>query len=712
MAVLASAPQPAKAVECPEVPGASGEHGGIPVPLCSAPPLPLGYFLAASITSLNPSTAGPGDPVVINGSGFYADAYVVVSGKDTAGKPWSATSSSYPSTIPPGTVWTLTQMEFIVPAQAVPGSTVSVVVYKNPRTAGKPIVSSNTATLSVGPSVPLITLLLPAAGTPGSSSGIIGYDVGTASNGYVTFSQNGTSWVSGGGPSGMPQLSLNGWAPTPGGDTQINFVVPQQAKPGQNASVTVTTRVAGRTSTTNAATFTVQYPAPEISALSPSAGVQPGTTITLQGNNLGSQSVGSLAFYDNNQSWASNAGATLQITSWSDSQISFVVPSAQLQLPSTATVTVHTPGGSSNAESIALAPTPAPVATLSPLTSTTISAVPPSIIFPPDSSKWYALMNVAGVTPGLASNGASVARIELRGWIRDISPNCNAADPDWHMDVELDPQWLDTLGLSLDAITPVGSVIASVNTFPGSGANPATWRNIVSTPELHVELNGWRSSRGPVPSSDWVSDPDPVNCPQVFWAFEPLHPFGENPPLAAGDYVRLVGSLITDEPHDGQGVIGTFACQTFGICADGAEERTVELDFSHGLSSFNAANPARWVEMHPPDLVARLPAQQRANTISAVELDASNCLAFSCSTETADFDIPAPAIMPDGSVPPASAMLQAQQMIIGVSTNFRTITSGPTITAFHDHVHVHVTTQGQTGWGANGKFVAIYRVHY
>jgi hypothetical protein len=354
---------------------------------------------------------------------------------------------------------------------------------------------------------------------------------------------------------------------------------------------------------------------------------------------------------------------------------------------------------------LAPVPTPGP---LNPLTSNSISAVPPSKIFPPDSNKWYAL-NVAGTMPVEANNGVFLARIEIRGWIRAISGTCNAADPDWHLDVEPDPQWLDTLGLSLDTLFRAGSIIASFDTSTGK---PATWRNVITQPIIHVELNGWPSSRGASPSSDWVSDPDPVNCPNVFWGFEPMHPFGENPPLHPGDYVRLVGSLVTDEPHDGDGPIGTFSCQTLGICVGDAEERTVELDFAEGLSATDPSNQARWVEMHPPDLLARLPSQQQSNTVRAVELDASNCFVSPCGTQTADFDIPAPSIAPGGGAPSPSAILQVQQLIIGASTNYRTITQGPTMTAFHDHVHILVATQGQGGYGANGKFLAIYRVHY
>ena len=56
------------------------------------------------------------------------------------------------------------------------------------------------------------------------------------------------------------------------------------------------------------------------------------------------------------------------------------------------------------------------------------------------------------------------------------------------------------------------------------------------------------------------------------------------------------------------------------------------------------------------------------------------------------------------------------QEFVGPESNLSTIVegnpqrTGAAVTVFSDHIHVHVKVKGQGGWGAPGKFKAVYRV--
>jgi len=283
-------------------------------------------------------------------------------------------------------------------------------------------------------------------------------------------------------------------------------------------------------------------------------------------------------------------------------------------------------------------------------------------------------------------------------------------DPDWHYDLEPDPDWLDHLGLKLTDLVTAGNIL---NFTPV----PKTWRNIVVTePRVHVELNGWRPSdyggvASPAPDWDFQNVDDSTNCPGVSWAFNPANPLPTQGALAEGQYVRIVGSLITDEPHAGGAPghgIETFFCLEFGACGSPDLEKTAVInELMWPFAPTNLNNPMRWTEIHPPDVIAWLDTRAQTNSVQAVLLDAA------AETQTADFDIPAP-----GPASSSCAGLLCQELIIGSVTDLSTIISGnqrwtgAAITNFGDRFHIHVATKGPSPSGGPGKFGAIYRVSW
>jgi hypothetical protein len=342
----------------------------------------------------------------------------------------------------------------------------------------------------------------------------------------------------------------------------------------------------------------------------------------------------------------------------------------------------------------------------------TVSELPPSSVFPPSApgsgDKWQYLV-VRG-TQTKTVNGAAVELIELRGWLRELNTGCYHDDPDWHYEFEPDPDWLDQLGLKLTDIIRPGNIL---NIKTHATPDPQTWRNLLTVPLIHVELNGWRPSdySGVAsPAPDWgFENADPGACPGVSWAFNPVNPLPTQGALVEGQYVRIVGSLLTDEPHargdPGQGV-NTFMCLNFGICGTSSLEHTkVKNELMEGYAATDPNNPMRWTEIHPPDVIAWLDTRAQTNTVRAVLLDAAG------ETQTADFDIPAP-----GPAPSPCAGLQCQETIIGAVTDLRTVIkgnrdlTGGAMTNFSDHFHIYVATQASNG--GLGKFGAIYRVYW
>lgn len=330
------------------------------------------------------------------------------------------------------------------------------------------------------------------------------------------------------------------------------------------------------------------------------------------------------------------------------------------------------------------------------------SPTPPSDVFPiagRDTSNFTALE-----APGARHKtvgGWPVFVIELRGWIREHATSCNDAaselrgtGPDWSYQLELDPAWTDSLGAGLNQIFQVGSITEEAVDIVKDHSPTAR----VALPTAKVELASWRQGSpvhaGRTKPADWVFRNDcRADIGDTYWPFNPARPLSWLPKIAKDQYVRVVGSLITDTGH--------------------------ESDYNLKWGATDAVH----TEIHSPDLIEVLPDRPRSELVQAVAVyaDAGNWRnRFIGQLTTLDHDIQLPE-------PPSCAAGVDVQELIMPGTNLNTIVEGNdtktgariTIDMAGRLVHLKVGVRGED-WGRPpqwfqprpGKFSAIYRVRF
>ncbi len=189
------------------------------------------------IDSVNPTTAGPGDTIVVSGQNFGAQqgsGYVLFSDAGTNwGQPGDLATFHLLS-------WSDTQITFLIPTtdargyQITPGTTATVTVTNSESLTSGPQSVSLHAALA-----PVISSVSPTTAGPGDTIVINGQNFGSPQgNGYILFTDNGVNW---GQPGDRATFHLVSW-----NDTQITFLVPTkdangyQITPDTNATITVT----------------------------------------------------------------------------------------------------------------------------------------------------------------------------------------------------------------------------------------------------------------------------------------------------------------------------------------------------------------------------------------------------------------------------------------------------------------------------------------
>lgn len=357
-----------------------------------------------------------------------------------------------------------------------------------------------------------------------------------------------------------------------------------------------------------------------------------------------------------------------------------------------------------------------------------ISKTPASGQFPPDATGGgnHLPFPAAGTRQRQAPNGAAVSMIEVRGWLVGTGTGCNPdpTDHDWHWELELDPAFAESKGMDVLELVRTGNVLLLASDFNDS-STPSPY-SVVTRPIIHVELNAWDPAQhgGQSAPADWVSVPSP-NCEGMSFPFDPRQPISFLPALANGQYVRMMGSLVTDDPHEKNPhliyedrLVGYVYHDDPGVVLNAAREL-----WSAKRAETDPTNPVRWTELHPPDIVAVLD-EHKARTetvrILAVAAETRLCAADSTicpsgtksETRALDVDIPAPSAQPS----PTATLHFTQK--VSPETNCTTITEGDipgcgaTVTTLADRIHVHIRVTGKPNYGAPGKFKALYRVFW
>jgi hypothetical protein len=243
-----------------------------------------------SITSLNPTSAPVGSPIIIAGTNFGAS-------QGTSAVTFNGTSAT-------PTAWSTTSITIPVPAGATTGNVVVTV-------GG---VASNGVSFTVTIPGPSITTLNPTSGVVGAPVTITGSNFG-ASQGTSTVTFNGTAAT-----------------PTSWSATSITVPVPTGAITG-NVVVTV----GGIAS--NGFSFTV-LPTPAITSLTPASGPV-GASVTIAGTNFGATQGSSTITF---------SGIVATPTSWNATSIAAPVPNGAI----TGNVVVTVNGVASNGVAFAV----------------------------------------------------------------------------------------------------------------------------------------------------------------------------------------------------------------------------------------------------------------------------------------------------------------------------------------------------------------------
>jgi hypothetical protein len=365
---------------------------------------------------------------------------------------------------------------------------------------------------------------------------------------------------------------------------------------------------------------------------------------------------------------------------------------------------------------------------------------PPSLIYP----RIHSPEEVIGRVPdqivnlvdhrlfarGSHPNEAGAQIIELRGWLRipqneiwchtnsNLTQACINLDeqlPDYAYDLELDPTWLDQNGMDINEIVRVGSLLRQSQETDLSTSADA---------EIHIELKPWRPGARmdvwpreiaekykellgidlsqiaqlvPQPSN-WDVKVDTDLYGPVFFPWDPRYPSNvdreEDPNgyFRDGEYVRVVGALVTDFPHG----------------------RVWKYPYPH-IPNYQTDknNPARWTEIHPIDVIERVDPPRDANgmlhkeTVKCVAAVAENGDLGEFTGDTTPFRarIPAP------EKPDPLAQLRFIEHIDNTG-NTLMHTASRRVDVHSNYIEVSGGVQGEGNLGVYGKFKACYRVFW
>lgn len=296
--------------------------------------------------------------------------------------------------------------------------------------------------------------------------------------------------------------------------------------------------------------------------------------------------------------------------------------------------------------------------------------------------------------------------VEVRGWV--LQPGGWADNNhEYVFDLLLDHGWTPA-SPSAERVRPINTA-AELNAAVtphnqiqfGTGADRRTGSAMLDrdgkvwggpgSMVLHVEVNGWGPDRLRAgPPADWKRHPELADLP-IGWPFDPKNPPATRPgPLQSGDYVRLVGTLWEDEPHD---------C---GNCWNGPEGDKGEDAKGCWNSGATGQNLGRgYFEIHPVDYMARLdPPPAPAETVEMLSL---------CGTSSITREI-----RPPGPPPTPQSRIGFDEIADNGFTVWRSVRTPNRVTVLPDRIRVDVAVErgGFLGLGHGAKFKAVYRVFW
>ena len=307
---------------------------------------------------------------------------------------------------------------------------------------------------------------------------------------------------------------------------------------------------------------------------------------------------------------------------------------------------------------------------------------------PPGQAKWWPRLDVPGIT---LANGAQVT--EIRGWLIYVGPgvntlNATAAVPCgqdcWHLWIVPDPVWCDRIGVDWATFIKLGDLFnrsdaGTPPALPGSSADSTVF---AAVPVIEMEPTGWPTTNWlytatTPPPNDWLVPITSSKCTGM-WPFMPSADTVTGEQLNLGDYVRVVGSIVTDSPHN----VGPSA-------------------WTLGLPEHDPFNPARWTEIHPPDLIEQISDPGLSVTLYGMALIASPG-----KEQSGTFTFLAP---PRPRAPNAKLVVRefvGPETIVTSIRGGNSTNTGAAITIGPDSATVHIAVYGEGG--NNGQFKGVY----
>jgi hypothetical protein len=321
----------------------------------------------------------------------------------------------------------------------------------------------------------------------------------------------------------------------------------------------------------------------------------------------------------------------------------------------------------------------------------------PSSVIVPDGKKLHSL-----AVPGshqVLRRGQATHLVEVRGWLRAVDPSCKAKDPAWYYLLEPDPEWADSVGISLADILRVGNITGLERQTEGGSVY-----QIVAPPLIRMEFGGWDSRKRDAPPPPSWRFQGAAGCPDVFFAFDPLRPVPSGPRLRPGSYVRVVGSIVTDAPHAGEAVLGAWLVQNFGIALTLGHLVDAAQDLWSEGGEENPLNPGRWTEIHPPDQIEPLSNRDPTETVRGVAICVRDGM-FPKATEPLTLTLSPPGARPSWA--------RGARVVEVILANFPKVAFSRSVAITRvridrdaAHIRVDPRSEGVT------KFAAIYRISW
>ncbi|MDX2059854.1 MAG: hypothetical protein SFV24_18740 [Gemmatimonadales bacterium] len=273
------------------------------------------------------------------------------------------------------------------------------------------------------------------------------------------------------------------------------------------------------------------------------------------------------------------------------------------------------------------------------------SPTPGSLLFPPLPPA-YAPLRLAGSTR-IMTRGLESFVGELRGWLwwKSKVDGCDD-EGDIKYGLEVDTEWALAQGIDLHQLYWVGNLGPSGGGVwePGSlprasvlrpmialELNAFTWKNVLSIDNLLAPADWNRPDRSTERACAQGTRLFPFN-PDLPAVNIDLVPFDDQV-KGRGPYVRVVGTLLTDNPHAYTlSDLSTWLAYNFKTlpATVASEWNAAVVDWHPGVDPLtDPTHRARWTEIHPPDLIEPITPPARTSTMKAIGLVArpSECQA-------------------------------------------------------------------------------------